>query len=527
MYAGIVGSQIRRGYTVISDEVNASARLMQACQPWQILVSSHVMQAAQKRYAFHQFPSFQVKGKSGPIPVAMPVAALPPSPAQWFTSHLVGRPVEIDCLEAALQGIINGRSKIVRIEGVEGIGKSRLAGEMSQKAMKLGIRILVGYAQSTGLYTPYSAWREIVHGLFGLQPAWPAQQQAIQMQTMLQWIAPEHLSLVPLLGDLLGITIPESPITSGLNSQERRQRLFSLLGDLLANFAAQQPLLVLLEDCQWLDQASAALLESISKRLAKERFLLLLTHRSDEENTASALIPRLRTLPNSLSLILDELSSQDVQNMLSQQLGGEISPELQALIQDRTQGNPLFIEEIAQAIRKTNWLQQKHGRWVLIGETFPVLQLPDTIRGVVLARLDLLDEQLRLTLKVASVVGRHFEISQLNQIHPEKLTPAQLEEQLTTLEKQNLLVSEISENQRRYRFHHTVIHEIAYETLLFSQRQELHRALAEWIERTYAADLTAYYPLLAHHYDQAGIENLALEYYLLGGDSARWLYAFQ
>ncbi|MBN1147360.1 MAG: AAA family ATPase, partial [Anaerolineales bacterium] len=526
-YAGLLGASTRRGYTVIGDEVNAAARLVQACQPGQILVSQRVMKAAQKRFAFHQFPGFQVKGKSVPIPVAMPIAELPITQQIIPVGPLIGRQAEMAQLEAALEALLAGTGGVVRIEGTEGIGKSRLAAELALRAMQRGARALVGHAQSVGQHTPYLPWREVFQGLFGLQPAWPIMQQALQIQNMLGWINPTWIPKAPLLGDLLGLGIPDTPETAVYDAQERQRALFELVGDLLTHLSQQQPLLILLEDCHWADRASLALVEALSAcGLDHSRLLLALTHwPADELGEVS--MPGLDGLGAVLRLELGELDDESALQMLTTRLGGEPSPDLWRLIQERAQGNPLFLEELAEEIRETNWLQMQAGRWVLAGDERSVLRLPDTIQGVVLARLDRLDEPSKLTLKVASVVGATFEEFIVQQVHPASPEHVALLQQLLALEKRELSRLILPEPRRTYRFWHNIIQEVAYDTLLFSQRRRLHQAVAEWIETNNRAELTSYFPLLAYHYLRAGVNDKAIEYLLKSGDLARRLYAHQ
>jgi class 3 adenylate cyclase len=173
VYVGALGASTRRGYTLMGDEVNASARLMQACQPWQTLVSQPIMLAAQKRYMFHQFPGFQVKGKYEPVPVAMPVAPLPTMP-QMPAAPLVGREAELALLDEAINALLGGSSQLLRIVGGAGVGKSRLTAELLQRAILRGVRTLAGSGQSVGQGALYLPWREIIRSLFGLQAAWPA-----------------------------------------------------------------------------------------------------------------------------------------------------------------------------------------------------------------------------------------------------------------------------------------------------------------------------------------------------------------
>jgi predicted ATPase/class 3 adenylate cyclase len=540
VYAGPLGAKSRRGYTLMGDEVNASARLMQACQPGQTLVSQAIMQAAQKRYMFHQFPGFQVKGKYEPIPVATPLSPLPPMPQMAPAGPLVGREAELAQITEVLNALMAGQGRVLRIVGSAGVGKSRLAGELVQRAMAAGVRTVSGAAQSVGGETPYLAWRDIFRSLFGLQSAWPAAQQAMQMQTMLQWINPEWIARLPLLGDVLGLDIPDTPVTAAFDARLRQESLFALVGDLLARLAAQQPLLILIEDGHWLDEASAALIDSVGRGLAQARVLLAITHRPPDDPECP-LLPGLNELPHAIHMALDELTPEAVRVIVTARLGGELPPDILAMVEERSQGNPFFVEELAETLRETACLHMVDGRWTLAGGV-SAPALPGTIQGIVLARLDRLDEGSRLTVKVASVVGQIFEVEAVAHIRPEPETAEVLNEQLDRLAKRDLVHPERLEPQPAQRFKHSVTREVAYGTLLYAQRRPLHRAVAGWYEAAYgggdrdgdngprsAAErdrgLAPYLPLLVHHYHYAEEPGKECHYAALAGKQAAARFA--
>ena len=522
VYVGALGASARRAYTLMGDEVNASARLMQACQPWQTLVSQPVMLAAQKRYMFHQFPGFQVKGKYEPVPVAMPVAPLPAIPIVP-AAPLVGREAELALLDEALNALTLGIGQLMRIEGAAGVGKSRLTVELLQRAMLRGVRTLAGSGQSVGSGSPYLAWREIIRSLFGLQEAWPVGQQTIQIQNMIQWINPEWAPRLPLLGDLLGLEIPDTPLIASLKADLRQQSLFTLLGDLFKRVSLQQPLLILIEDCHWLDDASAALFESLALSLASERVFLAATHRPPPD-PSQPILPGLDQIARCLHLSLTELTPEATRLLVTARLGGQLPEALMALILERTQGNPFFVEELAETLRETSRLKMENGRWVLESAgTAP--QLPDTVQKVVLARLDRLSEAARLTMKVSSVAGRRFPVNLVEGVHPARPAAEDLQAQLSDLEKREFIQPEQRYPEAIDHFKHNITHEVTYETLLYAQRRDLHRAAAGWIKSTYADSLSPHYAALAYHYQRAGDSEREHNYARLAGLQAAARFA--
>ncbi len=522
VYAGVLGGSWRRGYTLMGDEVNASARLMQACQRGQALVSQQIIKAAQKQYVFHQFPGFQVKGKYEPIPVGTPVAALPPGPPLLTEGPLLGRDHELAALLHTLEAVVEGNGSMVRLEGAAGAGKSRLAGELMQRALERGVHTLVGNAQSVGQKTAYLAWRDIFRALWGLQSAWPAQQQARQIEMQLRWLNPDWLLRAPLLGDVLGIAFPDNPTTAALTPQLRQQSLFALLEELLTRMAEQIPLLIVLEDCQWLDEASTAWVHDLAANLSAARVLLVCLHRPPEVDTP--ILPQLGAAANYLHLTLEDLPAEAVQQLATAHLGGELPPDILKMIEMRSQGNPFFVKELAETLRETSHLRFEDGRWVLVGGVHD-LDLPDSIQGVILARLDRLDEDAKLTLKVASVVGRRFALKVIEHIYPKDIDWQTLLSQIETLEQRGIMQPETPQESELFKSN--ALWEVTYTTLLYAQRQALHRAVAQWYEAAFTnpTDLQPYYPLLAHHYHYAEDPLHERRYAVLAGEQAAHDYA--
>ena len=520
MWTGAYGGPTRCTYGMLGDEVNVSARLMQACQPGQILTSQRVMQAAQDRFSFHQLPGFQVKGKFEPIPVAIPIAPLPQRPPVASVAPLVGRETELERMKNVLSAVAAGEGRVLRIEGDAGVGKSRLVAELVQLATIQGFRTATGNCQSTGRGTPYLPWREVFRTLFGLLGGWPVPQQISQIEMALRWLNPDWSLRLPLLGDLLDLDIPDTPTTAAFDARFRQQSLFALVGDVLARWAEQQPMLILVEDVHWIDEASAALTGALSLRLATTPILLVIVHRLSL-TPDRPLLPTLNDLPHHIHLSLTELSPDAVYALVTRRLGGELPASTLAFIQERAQGNPFFVEELADALRETSHLRFEAGRWVLATDVNGAPRLPDTIQGIVLSRIDRTDEASKLTLKVSSVIGRAFEANLTAQIHPTRLAWEVLCAQLQTLEGRDFIRLELPEPQLSYVFKHNVTQEVAYETLLFSQRRRLHQTVGEALERLAPEAVER----LAYHYSHSDAREKALTYLGAAADKARREYA--
>src|SRR5579859_2018251 len=283
VWAGAYGGPTRRTYGALGDAINLAARLMQAAPPGTILATPAVQQATGTAFHWTGLPPIMVKGKETPIAVvALHTAAsrtgrglLEPA----YRTPLVGRSAEVAGLEAALDQARRGAGQIRMVTGEAGLGKSRLLAAMIGRARTAAVTVLGGAAQSYGQQTAYLAWRSIGRGLFALDEAAGAAEAVAQMQTALAALDPALGLRAPLLGPVLGLDLPETALTAGMTGTLRQASLESLLVDCLRIWARATPLVLVVEDCHWLDPLSADLLVAVGRAIADSAILLLLATR--------------------------------------------------------------------------------------------------------------------------------------------------------------------------------------------------------------------------------------------------------
>jgi class 3 adenylate cyclase/tetratricopeptide (TPR) repeat protein len=565
MRTGAYGSDTRQTYGVLGDEVNTSARLMALAQPGQILLSSHLAEQVTRHYECRSLGEQLLKGKQTAQVVYELIGrqVTQERPSSVFTHPLVGRQVDLRQMQAAAKTVLAGQGQIVRLQGGAGIGKSHLAAAFSLRAQQMGFRTVAGTCQSTTQGTPYFPWRQIFRNLLGLETTvsdTPAQTQAdmAQLEANLNQLNPDWTLRLPLLGDLLGLPIPDNNVTAAFDPRLRQEALFTLVVDMIQRWAGERPLLLLLEDIHWLDEVSLNLTLNLSRSLPNLPLLLLLVHRPPLQ-TDRPILPELETLPYHRPITLAELSDEGVAALLEQRLEGILTPLTLALIQAQAQGNPYFVEELANALREAghlylneadqswrlsdqmfaalrqaNALVKEQGEWMLaptVSLSVTDLGIPDSIHGLVLSRLDRLSEEAKLTLKVASVIGRTFGLLLLNHVHPAQPELILLREQIDQVEERDFVRLEIPAPQLVYIFKHNTTQDVAYQTLLFAQRRALHQVIAEWYETTYEGDgtqessLAAYFPLLAYHWRQAEVPERERHYARLAGKQAAARFA--
>ncbi|HMT20666.1 MAG TPA: tetratricopeptide repeat protein, partial [Promineifilum sp.] len=560
VWAGECGARVRYTYGVMGNEVNMAARLMGKAAPGQILVRRRVAEDA-RAFQFRQLGLMTVKGGAEPIPVAELVGRQQVQMLQstQFDQPLVGRENEIAQLDRLLDSVLAGRGQLVTVQGPTGIGKSHLLAAFQQSAVANGFQVAVGASQHIFQSTTYYPWQQIMRQVFGLKQN-PAEQtgdttdsaRIEAVENALAQINPDWAVRVPLLGDLLALSIPDNPTTAAFDPKQRQQTLFTFVAEVLRTWSRSQPLVLVFENAHWMDDISGELFGAVAKAMADVPIMFVAVVRPVAETGAAASMPAtIEKLDNHHLLELAELGQNDVERLIENLLGGPLSLLGTLLISAKAQGNPFFTRELVdalresghlvhvdgkwmlsdgmiEAMRKANVLVQEEGAWVLAkaADLSTInLGIPDSVHGVILARLDRLPDSHKPTIKIASVIGYSFELGLVAQVHPSSPQRGALRDQAITLEERDFIFQDWqahdSSDQDTYTFRQQATQEVSYETLLFTQRRELHCKLAELLERQTpeAVGQIAYHAYLGEDWPRA------LRYHLLAGAQDKQLFA--
>ena len=389
---------------------------------------------------------------------------------------MVGRVDELACLDQQIESAFQGRGGLLMITGEAGMGKSCLAGELARRWLSHGGEAYAGAALASTQFSPYHAWGELLHGFFDLRG------DPDDVPRLEQALTSTGLGLrLPLLADVLGLSLPDNDLTRHFDTHLRQQSTQALIVELLRQRAAVRPLLVLLEDAHWFDQLSWEMALALGRAIPDCPLLFCLVSRPLEAPQPAA-YTALTGLGHQVTLALGELSYAEALRLACARLGVEsLPPELGRILQ-KTQGHPFFTEEIIKELCEGGALRVE-AQQVIITRPLEQMDLPDTVQGVVQARLDRLDERTRLTLKVASVIGRTFSFSLLRDIHPLRSSPATLAAQLEILQRLDITPLENTEPDLLYSFKHAITQEVAYQSLAFTQRCQIHKSVAAWHEK--------------------------------------------
>ncbi|MFM7200002.1 MAG: adenylate/guanylate cyclase domain-containing protein [Myxococcota bacterium] len=513
VYCGAVGNDLRREYTLMGDVVNIAARFMVKAEH-DIYCDEATAQAARHRVEFAFVSELSLRGKHHPMPAWRPLRPL--AQPQVATRSIVGRLRELEQLEGLFTQLIDsGQGGVMVLEGEAGIGKSTLTAAALRRAELKGLASLVGAGSAEEQNVAYFAWRPIILKLLAVQPEAP---HADVMRRLERTLAPYPglVRLMPLLSGILPFEVPDNDETRGMSGVARADNTRELLVRLVEIAAARQPTLILLEDGHWLDSAAWAVASHVAQRVP--HVILLLTTRPLPEGQADA--QRLLALPTTRRIWLEPLGEAETAELVCQRLGvAQVPPALVALIRERADGQPLFSEELALALRDEGRIVIEGSQCKLVGDPQQLqsLPLPDTVQGILTARIDRLEPAEQFTFKVSSVLGRTFQLRLLRDIHPISDETGQLPVQLDALVSRGLLVGA---GEGRWQFRHALSHEVAYDLMSFAQRRNLHRRVAEWYEQHEAEGLSLYFAVLAWHWERAGELRQAFHYLERAGEQA-------
>lgn len=526
MRTGAYGGTTRRTYGVLGDEVNLAARLMQHAPPGQIYANQAARKPTADAFSWEELPPLRVKGKAQPVLAYRLLGAQERRAIRLqeprYALPMVGRVAELARITSLAERARQGFGQIVGISAEAGLGKSRLVAEVVRVARREGFVPLGGEAQAYGTNTSYLAWQNIWRGFFGLDPSDPIEDQALLLEAELTRISPALLPRLPLLGAVLNLALPETELTSGLDPKLRKASLEALLVDCLRARAAEVPLLLVLEDCHWLDALSHDLLEAVARAIATMPVLIVMAYRPPQ--LERLLAPRVTRLSHFTEFPLGSLSQPEIEDLLTGkviQLYGmesEPPPELVAQIGARAQGNPFYVEEL---------LNYLHDRGVDPRDPTAVrqIELPTSIHSLILSRIDQLSENQKSLLKVASVIGRLFQAAMLWGVYTFGGDEQRVRADLDVLSSVELTPLDQPDPELTYLFKHVITQEVAYESLPFATRALIHDQIGQYIERTYPEALEQRLDLLAYHYGRSTNVAKQREYLRRAGEAAQADYA--
>src|SRR5262245_24698507 len=411
------------------------------------------------------------------------------------TGGFVGRERELSELSNALDGALATRGALFLVVGEPGIGKTRLAGELTARAAARGISALWGRCWEAEARPPYWPWVQIIR---------PLLRDGVS-EELAAALGPGLAYLAQVLPELRPI-VARTPSTPSVESESARLQLFDATVTVLAHAAAPAPLVVVLDDLHWADLPSLRLLEFVASQLPRTRILAIGTYREIEARQEPAVAELLGRLARSARHIpLWGLSEGEVSRFIALAAGHAPPDPLVQAIHRETEGNPFFVDEVVRCLRA----QTGDGWEVPAASGLPISQ---GVRGAIRQRLAPLAPEARSVLAAAAVIGRAFEVTLLAALC--ELSAEALLGTLTPALARDV-VARVPGTPGRYRFSHALVRETIYEELPPAHRIALHRSLAHLLEARHGASPDSPLSELAHHFYEAvpgGEQTKAIEY---------------
>ena len=490
-----VGDRGQMDYTAHGHAVGLAQRIETTAAAGTITVSESTARLVREQFELAELGRREFKGHDRPVEVfelrrPRPGAtALASGPAR--ASAFAGRDRELGRLLEALQGVEAGESHVVGVVGEPGVGKSRLLLELSDRARAHGVPVRSAHGVSHGRGVPYLPVLELLRGQLGIEEAEPGEARA-KIETEVHALAPDLEDELPLLLDFLGVANGQP--AAELSAEARRRRIFAAVKRLVHGHAEAGAMLLLLEDLHWFDAASLALAEELVAIGPGTRTMVVLSFRPEFE-------PPFAARSDYTQLPLRPLGVEAIAAIVASRAGRD--PSLDGLAErlaGRTDGNPLFCEEMLAALVEGGALAGEPGAYRLVRE-LGELRIPGTVQAVLAARIDRLAPVEKRTLQAASVIGRSFSDELLASVA--ELDETALEVSLRTLSAAELIF-ERAPGRREHVFKHALTADVAYASLLQRDRRELHARAARGIERLDPERLDERAALISDHYERAG-----------------------
>jgi class 3 adenylate cyclase/tetratricopeptide (TPR) repeat protein len=514
-----VGNDLHMDYSAVGQTTHLAARMEQTASPGTIQITPTVQRLVEGYVQVKALSPMPIKGLRDSLEVfavlgAGPVQTRLQAAAMRGLSPMVGRQTEVALLSQALAQAWEGHGQVVGVIGEPGVGKSRLVWEVLQSFHLDGWRVFASRGLAYSTTTPYLPIIELLKGYFDIETSDDVHQRRAKITNTLLRLDRALAPSLPAILALLDVPVDELR-WQALEPPQRRQHILDAWKYILLRESQIQPLLVIVEDLQWIDTETQACLDILVESLPAARLLLLVNYRPEYQHTWGS-----KTAYSQIRL--DPLPAASAEALFQALVGANPALEpLQRLLIARTGGNPFFLEESVQTLVETDVLVGEPGAYHL-AQALPTIQVPATVQAVMAARLDRLPPEEKRLLQVAAVIGMEVPFLLLQSVAA--LSEEALRRSLTHLQTTEFLYEARLFPELEYTFKHALLHDVAYMSLLERQRRVYHAAVGHSLEILYAGRTDEVVELLAYHFGRSTEDEDAVDYAILAADKAqqRW-----
>jgi predicted ATPase/class 3 adenylate cyclase len=500
---------------VAGETPNVAARLQAIAEPGTVIISAATYRLVEGFFICRSIGSPTLKGLASPIELYSVIeeSGIRTRFEKAVASGLiplVGREQELDFLLKAWQRARDGNGQVVTVSGEAGVGKSRLVQALIERTAGEPFSELCWrcspYYQNSALHPVI----EFLQRMLRFSRKDDAAARFAKLEQALEQFGFSLPEAVPLLAGLLSLPSDERYPALPMSPQRQKLKTFETIIAWMLRGAERGPIRVLVEDLQWADPSTLELIELLIERTSDQRLLVMLTFRPE-------FVPAWHARAHLGNVIPGRLSRSQTELMIESIAGGKQLPaEVLSEIAVKTEGVPLFVEELTRMVLESELIRERDGRYELTGP-LPTLAIPSTLHDSLMTRLDRLGTAKEVA-QMAAIIGREFSYELLQAISP--LEETRLTGALNRLVDAELLEESLSPRRVSYRFRHALIRDAAYESLLRSQRRRYHQKIAEVLRDRFPDTVQAQPELLANHLTEAALIDNAVPHWQLAGQRA-------
>jgi class 3 adenylate cyclase/predicted ATPase len=513
MVGELIGEGAAKEQMVVGETPNLAARLQALAAPGSVVISQSTRRLVGGLFQLADLGPRRLKGFAEPL-AAWRVEGEGRAESRFEALHgehltpLVGREHELGILLERWAWAKDGEGQIVLLSGEPGIGKSRLTRSLIERLADAPHTRLRYYCSPHHTNSALYPVTEQLERAAGFHVEDSADTRLDKLEVVLAEATDNFVEVAPLIAALLSIQAKPRYPPLNLTPEEQKLRTFEALLGQIAGLAERLPVLMVLEDAQWIDPTTSELFGLVIDRIQRLPVLLLITFRPE-------FTPRWTGSAHVTSLTLSRLGQRQGAQMVERLIGGKSLPaEVLQQILLKTDGVPLFLEELTKTVLESGMLTEAGGRYELSG-SLPLLAIPATLHDSLMARLDRL-APVKEVAQVGAVIGREFSHELLSAVAP--MSANQLGDALEQLVNSELVFCHGTPPGATYSFKHALVQDAAYQSLLKSKRQQLHARIAQVLEQSPEAEAAP--EVLAQHFTDAGLYAQAVRYWHKAGELA-------